>query len=100
MKAAGFPRRHQTRFATSIASVRSRLGWSARRRAASSMRRLLGVSSAVGRRGGQTAERLVVDQPLLRRMLAADRALRILADLQDTHVVLVRQRVEVDHLAD
>src|SRR3984885_1997105 len=33
-------------------------------------------------------------------MLAADGAFRVFADFQNAHVVLVRQRVEVDHLAD
>src|SRR5882757_8121454 len=45
------------------------------------------------------AECFVIDKRSLGWMLAADRALRIFADLQNAHVVLVRQGVEVNHLA-
>src|SRR5258705_2654697 len=45
------------------------------------------------------AECFVIDKRGLGRMLAADRALRIFADLQNAHVVLVRHGVEVNHLA-
>src|SRR5581483_918999 len=54
--------------------------------------------AAVG--GSEPAERLVIDKPPLRGILAADRALRVLADLQNSHIVVIRQRVKINHPAD
>src|SRR5262245_21469279 len=55
-------------------------------------------TGAVG--GGKSAECLVVDESLLGRMLTAYRAVWIFANLQNSHVVAVGQRVEIHNLAD
>src|SRR5271154_2492539 len=59
------------------------------------------VSRAVGGDvgGREPAEGLIIDEFGLGRMLAADRAIGVAPNLQDSPVVL-RQRVEVDHPSD
>src|SRR5271156_5089639 len=84
----------QTKFSTVVTSARML----PRRRRRARMRRFGMRRSIRGR--AETAESFVVDQPGLRGMFAADGAFRVFADFQDAHVVLVRQRVEVNHLAD
>src|SRR5277367_5436553 len=84
----------QTKFSTVVTSARM-----LPRRRRRARVRWFSMRRSIGRRA-ETAERFVVDKLGLRRMLAADGALRVFADFQNAHVVLVRQRVEVDHLAD
>src|SRR6202050_793622 len=55
---------------------------------------------AVAARGSESAKRFVVDECGLSRMLAADRAFRILFDFEDPYVVAARERIEINHPAD